>query len=812
MRTSIFKRTRRSIRTFPGRYMAILLIVMLGVGFFSGLKLSRAAMVNTGDEYLTEHSFYDFRLISTLGFTEEDVEKTADRSEVADAEGFKTVDALVDDEGDQHSFKLISLPEKVSTPSLDAGRMPEADNECLADAQRYSKKDIGREITVLDQEDTLSEDTYTIVGIVHSPEYIGSDRGSTTVGDGSLRGFFYLPKEVFKTEPFTEIQLTLKERADIYTAAYDDLIAEHEDDISAFTDALAEARYDNLIEEAGIPEEMASMVGIEKPDTYVLTRDENSCFQSFDNDTSIVSGVANIFPIFFILIAMLVCMTTMTRMVDEERTQIGTLKALGFRNSSITGKYMLYAGSATFFGWLIGYFGGTFALPLIFWYAYGALYDFAPLIYLFDPVLAFGTLAASMVGILGSTWFSCRKELRSQPAQLIRPQTAKEGKRVLLERLPFIWKRLSFLRKVTLRNMFRYKKKLIMMLVGISCCTGLLITGFGVRDTMINTGHLQYDTVQTYDMEVSFTSGDGENVLAELDTVDDVEEKKLCNLLRVDLKADKSLNSVSMYSFENEDQLDDFWTLKNGEKKLSFPDTGEAFICRKIADELALEVGDTFTIRDANDNQMEVKVGGIYENYAMNSIILSAETYEEGIGGWEANTALLNTEEDSASLAERLMGLDSVLGVSRLSATRNVLDDALSCLDYIIWIIVLLSGALAFIVMFNLTNINLAERSREIATVEVLGFYPRETQHYVLWENAVLSFLAMFLGIPLGTLFHRVVMSMIQIEMLRFYPYITWQSYLLAMVCTIFFMVFVNLFMRRSIAKIPMAESLKAVE
>ena len=792
--------------------MAILLIVMLGVGFFSGLKVSRAAMVNTADDYLTTHAFYDFRLISTLGFTEEDVEKTAARSDVAKAEGFKTVDAVVDDDGDLRAFKLTSLPDEVSTPSLDAGRMPEADNECLADSHIYSKEDIGREITVTDQEDTLSEETYTIVGIVHSPEYIGTDRGSTSVGNGALRGFFYLPKDVFSSEAFTEIQLTLKDREDIYTEAYDDLIAEHESDIAQFTKDLADARYEDLIEEAGIPEEMASRVGIEKPDTYVLTRDENSCFRSFDNDTSIVSGIANIFPVFFVLIAMLVCMTTMTRMVDEERTQIGTLKALGFRNSSITGKYMLYAGSATFLGWLIGFFGGTVALPLIFWHAYGALYDFAPLIYLFDPALALGTFAASMIGILGSTWFSCRKELMSQPAQLIRPQTAKEGKRILLERLPFIWKRLSFLRKVTLRNMFRYKKKLIMMLVGISCCTGLLITGFGVRDTMINTGHLQYDTVQAYDMEVSFTAGEGETALEELATVDGIREMKLGNLLRVDLKADKSMNSVSMYSFDNEEGLRDFWKLKHGEENLTFPDTGEAFICQKIADELELAVGDTFTIRDADGKQLEVTVGGIYDNYAMNSLILSADTYEEAFGTWEANTVLLNADEDTESFAETLMNLDSVLGVNRLAATRNILDDALSCLDYIIWIIVVLSGALAFIVMFNLTNINLAERSREIATVEVLGFYPRETQHYVLWENAVLSVLAMLLGIPLGTIFHRVVMSMIHIEMLRFYPYITWQSYLLAMVCTIFFMVFVNLFMRRSIAKIPMAESLKAVE
>lgn len=828
MHASVLKMTWRSIRSFFGRYMALLLIVALSAGFFAGLKVTKDAMGNTCEKFLDQQNFYDFRLYSTLGFTEEDVEAFADLSAVEAAEGTWTVDAMMRHDGSDRPYKVFALPEQVNLPALAAGRMPEAENECLVDDEVFDESDIGTVIAVSKENDETVTDQlegteYTIVGLANSPLYLDGDRGTTGIGSGALHGYLYVPAENFTSEIYTEIALTLEETAPIYSKDYDELIEQHEDTVTELLEQLAEERYDDILEENGLtPEaaelfgmtvtELAEQNGIEEAETFVLTRDENDGYLSFESDTSIVSGIANIFPVFFILIAMLVCITTMTRMVDEERTQIGVLKAMGFSDSAITAKYLLYAGSATCLGWLIGFFVCTWGLPQIFWFAYSAIYDFAPMDYVFSADMAVVTLAVSLVGILGSTYISCRTELGSAPAKLIRPRAAKNGKRILLERITPLWKRLSFLQKITMRNMFRYKRRLIMMLVGISCCAGLVVTAFGVRDSMINIGALQFTEVQTYGMEASFEEGDAEQVEAELEKLEGVTDYLTCCVYRVDVHGSETVNSVSLMSFADFDEVSGFWNFRNGEETVAKPGRGEAIVNTKIADKLELSVGDTVEIQDADLHTCEVTVSGIFDGYINNFIILSDETYEDCFGEWEANTALLVTETDSEELAEKVTGIEEITSVSRLSTTRDSIDGALSCLNYIIWLIVLFSGALAFIVIFNLTNINLAERSREIATVQVLGFYPKETESYVLRENLMLSVLASFIGLPLGTLFHRIVMSMIVIDTLSFDVHITPVSYVLSLICTILFALVVDLFMKRQINKIKMAESLKAVE
>lgn len=811
--TSIVKLTCRSIRSFFGRYMALLLIVMLSVSFFAGLKVTKDAMAGTCEDYFVAQNFYDYRLLSTLGFTEEDVDQVTQLSFVEAAEGLKSLDAIMEWEDNSRSFHLLSLPESVSLPSLAAGRMPEEENECLADAGAFEEEDIGSVLSLAGEgEDSLAYTEYTIVGLVHSPAYLGLDRGTTNIGNGSLDGFLYLPASSFTTEAYTEMQLTLSETAPIYSKEYEELVESHENELTELCQELAEDRYNDLLAQTGLPVELAEQAGIAEPEVYVLTREENAGYVSFENDTSILSGIANIFPVFFVLIAMLVCITTITRMVDEERTQIGVLKALGFGNGAISAKYLLYAGSATLIGWLIGFFLGTWGLPQVFWFAYRALYDFAPLSYLFSPSLALLTLVVSMIGILGSTWLSCRKELGSRPALLLRPRAAKTGKRVFLERITPLWKHLRFLQKVTLRNMFRYKQRLVMMLVGISCCAGLVLTAFGVRDSMVDTGSLQYETVQKYDMEVSFTEGTEETVQETLAEIDGIDGVQLCSLHRMDVRTDDTSLTVSLYSFASAETLASFWDLHTGEEAVSFPEEGEAVVGRKVAEKLALSVGDAMEVQNTDLRTTTVTVSGIFDNYVDNVVLMSADTYQSAFDGWQANTALLNVSGDTEALAETLTGQEAFTGVTQLSATRENIDSALSCLDYIISLIVLFSGALAFIVIFNLTNINLAERSREIATVEVLGFYPRETESYVLRENLVLSVLASIIGLPLGVLFHRIVMHMIVIDAMYFPAQITPLSFVLAFVCTVVFAVAVNLFMKRRIGKINMAESLKAVE
>lgn len=814
---SVFKLTWRSIRAFFGRYMALVLIVALSAGFFAGLKVTRDAMVNTGDGFLSAQEFYDFRMFSTLGFTEEDVERFAEASGVRAAEGTKTMDAMLYYDGSDLPFTLYAIPERVNLPSLTAGRMPTAENECLADDERFTEEDLGKTIRLADENEGsvtegLSNTEFTIVGLVNSPLYIGIDRGSTGIGSGVVHGFLYLSEENFTGEVYTEIDVVLEKDAKIYTDVYEELVEDRKEDVTQLCKELAGERYDALLAEYGLTPELGAQFGVTEPATYVLTRSENAGYVNFKNDTAIVSGIANIFPIFFIMIAMLVCMTTMTRMVDEERTQIGVLKALGYSNGAIMAKYLLYAGSATVIGWTIGFFVCTWGLPKVFWLAYNALYDFAPLSYLFSPSLAGITLAVSLLGILGSAFLSCRKELGSVPAKLIRPRAAKNGKRIFLEHITPLWKHLSFLQKITLRNMFRYKKRLCMMLVGISCCTGLVVTAFGAGDSMMHIGSLQYSEVQKYQMEVSFVSGTKEEVSEVLSETKEVKESLPASLHRVELLGDEMVSGVTMMSFEDTSKLLTFWDFHSGEEGVTYPGTGEALINTKVAELLELSVGDTVKIRTTDMKLATVTISGIFDNYIYNYIVVSPETYAESFGEWEANTFLLSVDGDSEAIAKKLTESEKITSVTQLSTAKNIVESALACLDYIILMVVVFSGALAFVVIYNLTNINLAERSREIATVQVLGFYPKETESYVLRENLVLSVIASFIGLPLGVLFHRAVMSLIVIDLLDFPLVIQPKTYVYAVICTVLFAVVVNFFMKRQIAKIPMAESLKAVE
>lgn len=813
---SILKMTSRTIRSFFGRYLALLLIVALSVSFFAGLKVTKDAMYATAQDYLEAQNFCDFRLLSTLGFTDDDVDALRREGYIGKAEGVRSTDVLIPYEDGNKAFKLLSITDQVNIPSLVAGRMPQTKTECLADARAFDQSDIGTVVTLssdnaTDTLDMLNTRSFLIVGLANTPLYISTDRGTTTIGDGALKGFLFLHPDAFDLEVYTEVDVCLRRSAAIYSHEYESIMETYKPEITKRVYELAWDQYDNYLDLLGLDRENAKYVDLEEPETYVLTRRENAGFVSFQNDTAIVSAMANLLPVFFIMIALLVCITTMTRMVSEERTQIGVLKAMGFHSWDIAAKYLLYALSATLLGWLLGFFLGTWGLPEVFWRAYGALYKFAPLKYTYSRSLAMVTLGVSLMGILGATLTSCWKSLRSVPAELIRPQRGKSGKRILLEYIPFLWKPLSFLQKITLRNMLRYKLRMTMMLVGISCCTALMVTAFGVRDSMLHVGDDQFSGVQHYAMAFSFT--EGEDTPEEAAKVDGVEDVLPCIQDRVDVYGDtENMHSVTLIGLDSWDTLNEYWTLTWDGQDVSEPGAGEALVSRRLAEKLALSAGDTIEVEDSDLNRVTFRVAGVFENYVGNYLFVQAESCRERFGNEGNNAIMLQASGDLNAIAKALTNLDGVTALSRMDVLLDQVDSAMSCLNYIIWLVVGFAWALAFIVIYNLTNINLAERSREIATVEVLGFYPRETAAYVLRENLVLSFLAAILGLPLGKVMHGIVMGMVMVDNSCFNTHIEWTSYIAAFVCTVIFAWVVGLVMRRHIRKIPMAESLKAVE
>ena len=1212
MSSGMIKTTVREIKKSFGRYMAILSIVMLGVGLFAGLKATTPAMIETENTYLAEQNFFDFRLLSTVGFVEENVEELAALDEIADVEGTISVDAICAfEEGNESVYKIHAVPETINRIVVTAGRMPEKADECLLDAAFYGEEMLGARITVTDSndEDTLEmfgSRTFTAVGIVRSPSYINFERGTTSIGTGRISAFLYVPKEAFDCDYLTEIYVTTKQKYDVYTDEYQDLIDSLQDGMEEKTEALAQQRYEKLIAEAqekiddaqtelddkkaeaeeelndalqkiedgeqelldgeqeiadgeqkitdgtkeiadheqeildgeqeildgeqeiqdkeleiqdaetelalheweifeneiklangkdelaqaketlqeketllleqeaavlaqeaelagqetelstqldalstqesglsaqkdtlsaqdaelagqeaelnaqkealkgyleaggisqedydaqmsqleaglgqiqagraelqagigqidaglgeiqagkaqlqeGIAQIQAGLVqidagkaafqegkeqisiakdeiayqekvlleaeeeltaakteitnarteledgkvqladakteleegkvelengkaelaqaktdlsdaqteleegradledgkleladarteyedakaefevevadaqqkiddareelaDIEAPDSYVLTRNTNIGYACYESDSNIVAAIANVFPIFFFLVAALICMTTMNRMVEEQRTQIGILKALGYGNAAIMGKFLFYAGSAAALGAVVGFAGGTWLFPRVIWIGYGIMYSMGEIEYYFDVWVAVLSLAAALLCSMGAAYFSCRYELYSVPANLIRPKAPKSGKRIFLEKVSFIWGRMKFLHKVSVRNLFRYKKRFFMMILGISGCTALLVTGYGVKDSVTNIADMQYDEIQIFDIGITFSeSVQGADIGAMAEQLDGKLEQTACHYEEsVDLDFSGRTKSVNLMIPENVEEISTFLNLhtQSGEP-IPYPAAGGAVLTAKMAENMGIKVGDKVTLRDSDMNTLTVTVSALCENFVYNYIYMNKETYAEQLGmepEYKSAYAVVSEGVDIHEAAAEISDRDNVLAVSVTQDMRDRIGSMMESMNYIVALIIICAGSLAFIVLYNLTNINITERIREIATIKVLGFYAKETADYVFRENLVLTGMGAIVGLGLGKWLHWFVMYNINIDLISFKTAIAPVSFVLSLVLTFVFAMLVNGVMYFKLEKINMAEALKSIE
>ena len=1080
----------RSIRASLGRYLAILAIVALGVGFFAGLKSSYPAMLSTADRYLREQRFHDFRLLSTLGFTDADAAAFETLDGVALAEGGYFADAWMERDGHRLALAVLSLPEKVDLPVLTAGRLPETAGECLADSRLFGEADLGGTLRLCEdnEEDVLEllpGGEYRIVGLARSPRYLSENRGDTTLGAGKLAAFVFLPASAFDSEAWHELRLWCDSPGELYSETYnaaharmeplvesflnrrgnlrraalraeadeelrdareeiDDGWREYEeakaDAEKEFDDAekklslalfeinaaqaevdekrkeledgrkqlpdakrkieagraelengraelaeqraeltekqglFAQARAQALAEVetsfaqqeaelaeqiSGLESQLAGLLSIPDPDQatqelieqlravldqlvqqqaampglkeqalaetaaqidgseeaqalaywdaqltageqrlneeeqklnsaaaqieeternypkysaqldyagaqvgagryeyeknlakyekekadaeqeladareelldaeeeyadavkdaneslelelFTLDRDSNRGYVTFDNDIRIIDALADAFPIFFALVAALVCVTTMTRMVGEERTEIGTLKALGYPAGTIASKYLLYAGSAAFLGCMAGFLLGSALIPWIVWVAYGIIYDYAKLDFYFSPLMGALSLAAAVLGTLFVTWLACRLELREKPAELIRPKAPKAGKRILLERITPLWKRLGFLAKVSLRNAFRYPVRVMMMLLGIGGCTALLVAGFGAKDSVAHISDYQYGEIFLYDLAVSI---DPDKLAS------DAQAERLWSGQAEDLMTWQEPVTLAAGDYTKETHaiaagdtgLGDLIRLYDEHGALPFPREGEAVVTEKIADMLHLRVGDRFDMRLDDGTACTLRVSGVCKNYLGHYIYCSTAS----IGAPRSNTALLRTtgNTDAARLGAKLRGEEGVRYVTLTQQERESMEQSFESINLILLLVVICSAALAFITLYNLTNINIMERTREIATVKVLGFTPGETAQYVLRENLLLSFLGAVLGLFLGKGLHSLIIRALVVENMTCEKRIEPKSYALALGLTLVFTALTNLVMRGKLEKVNMAESLKSVE
>ena len=574
-----------------------------------------------------------------------------------------------------------------------------------------------------------------------------------------------------------------------------------------------------------IADAKAEIKKIENPKWYVQTREDALTeYQGYGDNADRMRSIGKVFPVLFFLVAALISLTTMTRMVEEQRVQIGTMKALGYGKAAIAGKYIGYALIATLGGSIFGVLAGEKILPFIIIYAYMILYKHLPAILV--PYHMSYALQASGIAVactLIATIASCYKELAAEPAELMRPAAPKQGKRILLERIGIIWKHLNFTWKSTVRNLIRYKKRFFMTIFGIGGCMALMVVGFGLKDCIYEIVSLQYEKVQFYDaatyMSDDISEENRQQLHDYLDQNADIKETIEARMQKTDVKSASGKKTLYLMVPSDNEKIENFLSFhsRTNKDEVYSLKKDEVILTEKMASLLNVKVGDELTIEDEDRGDQTVTVGAICENYMSHYLYLSPEKYEELYGvPAEYNTIIYSVKDGKDDQIEKigtkLLSMDGVLNVSYTSSIEGRLDDMLRSLNLVIVVLIVSAGMLAFVVLYNLNNINITERQRELATLKVLGFYDGEVASYVYRENILLTIIGSVVGMVLGNLLHRYIILTVEVEEAMFGRQIHWQSYLYSFLFTVAFSLFVNWVMFYKLKKIDMVESLKSVE
>ncbi len=783
------------------KFLSLLLIVALGVAFYSGLRSTAPDMKISADEIYDNSNYMDIKVQSVTGIKDEFIEKIEDIEGVEYVEGTYTYDAIDITLKDTAVVTLMSYSDAVNIPNIVKGTTIKAENECIVDDKYFNDQqyELGDIITVksgteIGIEYILKEKEYKIVGTFTSPMYLKSDRGSTGIGNGKISGAVYIDKSNYLMPVYTEAYVTV-------TGAKD---------LLCFSD-----EYVELVEQ--VTEEIEKL----EKDIYVIDREMQQQYVEFKMDSDRIGDVGDIVPLIFFAVAALVSLTTMIRMVEEQRTQIGTLKALGYGSITISMKYIVYGLLATIFGCIIGGIVGAKTIPYVIINAYKIIYSNLTIVRTPMNLLHFGVASGMAIAcVIGATIAACFKTLNSTAAELMRPAAPKGGKRILLEKIPFIWKHMSFIWKSTIRNIVRYKKKMIMTILGISGCTALLVIGFGIKDSINTIVDKQYGDLHVYNEVVAFDSGITDEGRAAV--YDELLEMKEVNGVFGMYQGGASFETENdklegyVYVPEDENGLSEYIKLKDVSNKneLNFKD-GEVIITAKMAKLMNLSVGDEFEIKLMSGEKATAVIGNIAENYVFHYVYMNDATYEKLFGIKASSTQILiNTKEEyrNADLAEEFLGIKGIGSTNSIDSLRGTFSEMLEGLDIIIVVIVAAAGGLAFVVLYNLNTINISERIRELATLKVLGFYDTEVSSYVFRENIFLTIVGIFIGFFMGKGLHTTVINTVEPDMIMFGRDVFVQSYLYATLITIFFALIINFSMHYKLKKIDMSTSLKSVE
>lgn len=719
-----------------------------------------------------------------------------------------------------------------------AGFATEADLEAQITSLTKQKADLdAKEKALLQQEQTLATQEEELLSagrqitdgksqIAAARSQLDSTKSQITDGKAQILSAWALLNEKEDTLNASKAQLASGEQelAD-GRSEYEQAAKEAEEQITDGQAKITDGEKQLTDAKQQIADAKAEIKKIENPKWYVQTREDALTeYQGYGDNADRMRSIGKVFPVLFFLVAALISLTTMTRMVEEQRVQIGTMKALGYGKAAIAGKYIGYALIATLGGSIFGVLAGEKILPFIIIYAYMILYKHLPAILV--PYHMSYALQASGIAVactLIATIASCYKELAAEPAELMRPAAPKQGKRILLERIGIIWKHLNFTWKSTVRNLIRYKKRFFMTIFGIGGCMALMVVGFGLKDCIYEIVSLQYEKVQFYDaatyMSDDISEENRQQLHDYLDQNADIKETIEARMQKTDVKSASGKKTLYLMVPSDNEKIEDFLSFhsRTNKDEVYSLKKDEVILTEKMASLLNVKVGDELTIEDEDRGDQTVTVGAICENYMSHYLYLSPEKYEELYGvPAEYNTIIYSVKDGKDDQIEKigtkLLSMDGVLNVSYTSSIEGRLDDMLRSLNLVIVVLIVSAGMLAFVVLYNLNNINITERQRELATLKVLGFYDGEVASYVYRENILLTIIGSVVGMVLGNLLHRYIILTVEVEEAMFGRQIHWQSYLYSFLFTVAFSLFVNWVMFYKLKKIDMVESLKSVE
>lgn len=819
MKTKLLKHIFMKIKDNYKRFLSLICMAFLGVGFYAGIQSSSPDMLKTLDNFYDENNVYDISVISNVGLTEDDLLKLSKIKNVELAINIQEKDTYLEIEENNYVVKLIEYNSQMNNVYIKEGRLPKNNNEVSVDNALLENNNLK-----LGDSITIDGKKYSIVGNVISPLYFSAERPNSNLGSGKVDYYIYVYNGSLDLEAYSNIYITVKGTKKYLTNSdsYKKLINNVKKDIDLIKDKQQDIRYDELYSDII---ETSEMYGISidesnfiKPKWYIYDRLDNTSYKELINASDNLKKIGNIFPIIFFAISVLVSLISMMRMIEEDRVENGTLKSLGYNSFHITLKYVIYSLLATTIGSSVGAIFGSYMIPSVIWNIYKKIFFIPKFIYLLKSDYNALGLWICILCICGTSVIVCIKNLREVPANLMRPKAPKSGKKILLERINFIWKKLKFSDKITIRNIFRYKSRVITTVLGIAGCTSLILAGFGLKDSIKDVTDFQFNNIIKYD-----------KLLMTNESINQIDiEKELLNDDKVENFTNVNTQNIKVLFNDEEQEVtmitpDDFNSIS---KSISLIDLktnniidnisdNSCIISEKTAKLLDIDVGDKISLLDNDNNKYDINVSYIIKNYINQYLYINKNTYNNLFNNYKINSVLISLKDkdkNSKEFDKKYISNGYALTIVDNDDMKNSMNDMLGSIDSIVAILIIAAASLAFVVLYNLSNINISERKREIATLKVLGFYPSEVDKYINRETVLLTILGIGIGLLFGSYLSHFIISTCEPDYIMFDRHVYTLSYFYSLFITVIFTIIVTIVTHFNLKKINMVTSLKNVE